>query len=418
MSPVSSWKRIRPAAEMIRTATPRQRASSEVVGLRARLAVAEETLRAIRAGEVDAVVVTGAMGSLVYTLQGADQAYRGLIESMNEGALTLTPDLMVLYANQGFASMAKSPLNMIMGRSLGRFLSTRDREMLHRATRHGQSATCRVQLHLLAGDRSQVPVGISIRTLAQVGSSKATIGMVVTDMSQARRSEDLLRALTKRAVQVHESERGQVATDLHDNITQVLCSILTRCQVFAQRSSARGGTARYTAEAIAMRDLLGQTAAAVERISRNLRPGVLYELGLAAVLREACGKFGVRTGVVIRLACAQLAERLPAVVELAVYRILEAALDNVEKHATSQHVEVRLQRRGGFVHLLVRDDGVGFTADQHGATQSAPDGLGLPGMHERALSVGGTLTVKSVRGAGAEISVRIPLPRRVVAVRG
>lgn len=406
---------------MGRIRSVRPRPPSEVVRLRARLAIAEETLRAIRAGEVDAVVVTGAMGSLVYTLQGADQAYRGLIESMNEGALTLTPDLMVLYANQGFASMVKCPLSMIMGRSLGRFLSTGDREMLHRATRPRQSATNRTQLSLLAGDHSHIPVGISIRTLPQVGSAGATIGMVVTDMSQARHTEDLLRALTKRAVQIHESERGQVAIDLHDNITQVLCAILTRCQVFAQRSSARGGTARFKAEVIAIRDLLGQTAETVERISRNLRPGVLYELGLAAVLREACGKFGVRTGVDIRLACAQLAERLPAVVELAIYRILEAALDNVEKHATSHHVQVRLQRRGGCIHLIVTDDGVGFAADQPGATQGGPAGLGLPGMHERALSVGGTLTVKSVRGAGAEISVRIPLPRRVAvagAVRG
>lgn len=400
---------------MGRIGSTRPRPSNEIVRLRARLAVAEETLRAIRAGEVDAVVVAGEMGSLVYTLQGADQAYRVLIESMNEGALILTPDLMVLYANQGFATMVKSPLKTIMGRPLDCFMSVVDRALLHRATRPGRADTDRIQLSLLASDRSRIPVGISIRTLAQIGSARATIGMVVTDMSQAQRTEDLLRALTKRVVQVHESERGQVAIDLHDNITQVLCSILTRCQVFAQRSSVRGGTARYKAEAIAMRDMLGQTAETVERISRNLRPGVLNELGLEAVLRESCRKFGVRTGIAIRLTSVQLAARLPVMTELAVYRILEAALDNVEKHATSRHVAVHLRRGKGCIQLIVKDDGVGFEADRQWSTRSELGGLGLLGMHERALSVGGTLTVKSVRGAGTEISARIPLAGQAVA---
>jgi two-component system, NarL family, sensor kinase len=397
------------------TSSTRPRPSGEVVRLRARLAVADETLRAIRDGEVDAVVVSGATGPQVYTLHGADQAYRILIESMNEGALTLTQDMMVLYANQGFASMVKSPLSTIMGRSLGRFMSAVDHEIFIRTVRPGRSDTRRIQLLLLAGDHSPIPVSISIRRLAKVGSTMATIGLVVTDMSQSQRTEDLLRALTKRTVQIHESERGQVAIDLHDNITQVLCSILARCQVFAQRSSARGGTAKFRAEAIAMRDLLGQTAKTVERISRNLRPGVLNELGLEAVLRESCGTCEVRTGVDIRLTCVHLATRLPGMIELAVYRILEAALDNIEKHANARHVEVQLRRRNGNIQLSVKDDGVGFEADQQWSRRSELGGLGLLGMHERALSVGGTLTVKTGRGTGTEIIVRVPLLKQIAA---
>ena len=86
--------------------------------LRARLADAEETLRAIRSGEVDAVVVAGKQGPQVFTLEGAEHAYRVLIESMNEGALTLTADKMVLYANQCFARMVKCPLEQVIGQFL------------------------------------------------------------------------------------------------------------------------------------------------------------------------------------------------------------------------------------------------------------------------------------------------------------
>ena len=88
----------------------------EVAQLRTRLADAEETLRAIRSGEVDTVMVAGKEGSQVFTLDGAEHAYRLLIESMNEGALILIRDKTILYANQCFARMVKSPLEQVMGR--------------------------------------------------------------------------------------------------------------------------------------------------------------------------------------------------------------------------------------------------------------------------------------------------------------
>ena len=96
---------------------------AELAELRARLADAEETLRAIRSGEVDSVMVAGKEGSQVFTLDGAEHAYRVLIESMNEGALTLTADGTILYANQCFARMIKRPLEQVLGSSFHHLLS-------------------------------------------------------------------------------------------------------------------------------------------------------------------------------------------------------------------------------------------------------------------------------------------------------
>src|SRR6476660_3476653 len=93
-----------------RQRSSRRTQSRQLAELRARLAQAEETLHAIRSGKVDAVVVAGKAGPQVFTLEGADHAYRVLIESMNEGALTLTADKMILYANECFAGMIKRPL--------------------------------------------------------------------------------------------------------------------------------------------------------------------------------------------------------------------------------------------------------------------------------------------------------------------
>ena len=102
--------------------------------------------------------------------------------------------------------------------------------------------------------------------------TSATIGMVVTDMTEARRNEELLRALTHRVVQAQEAERGRVALELHDNITQLLCAILVRSQTLADKLPARDGPSKR--EAMKLREMLGQTAEEVERISRNLRPSV------------------------------------------------------------------------------------------------------------------------------------------------
>ena len=387
--------------------------SREIAELRVRLAEAEETLRAIRSGEVDAVVITAKQGAQVFTLEGAEHAYRVLIESMNEGALTLTADKMILYANQCFARMVKCPLEQVIGGSFRRFLSAEDRATLRPLMKLADKSGSKIQVLLKAGDGSQMPAHISIRPLAKHGSKSGAMGMVVTDMTESRRTEELLRALTNRVVQLQEAERGRVALVLHDNITQLLCAVVVRCQTLADMLSSRDGTSKK--EAIKLRKMLGQTAEEVERISRDLRPSVLDELGLVAVLRDTGTEFAERTGVSLKLTCVELTARLPAATELALFRILQEALKNVEKHARARCVTVHLTKPGDIVQLVINDDGIGFDPDHHPARGKGKGGLGLLGMRERATYVDGDLKVISVRRAGTKIEVRIPLPPSAAA---
>jgi PAS domain S-box-containing protein len=371
------------------------------------VAKAEETLGAVHAGDVDTLVIAGKAGPQVFTLQGAEHAYRVLIESMNEGALTLTADKMILYANKCFARMVKCPLEQMMGSSLRRFLSAEDRAMLRPLLKRPDKSGSKIQVLLTAGDGSQLPVQISIRPLTRNGTNDATISMVVTDLTESRRNEEMLRNLTQRVVQAQEAERGRVALELHDNITQLLCAILVRCQALADKLSARDGPAK--AEAIKLRAMLGQTAEEVERISRDLRPSVLEHLGLAVVLRDTSTAFAERTGVSLKLALVQLTKRLPADIELTLYRIFQEALKNVEKHARASRVTVRLTKSGNIVQLVIHDDGVGFDPNHHSAKQKGKGGLSLLSMRERATYMGGLFNVTSARRAGTEIKISIPL---------
>ena len=382
--------------------------AGELAELRARLVEAEDTLRAIRSGAVDAVVVAGKRGPRVFTLEGAGHAYRMLIESMNEGALTLTAKGVILYANQRFARMVGCRLKRVMGSSFRRFLSPEDRKTLRPLLERADKSGSKFQVLLNADDRSQLPVQISIRPLAKSGARSTTFGIVVTDLTEARRNEEMLRTLARRVVQAQEAERGRVALELHDHITQLLCAILVRSQALADQLSTRDGPAK--AEAIKLRELLGQTAEEVERISRNLRPSVLDELGLVAVLRDTSTEFADRTGVSLRLACVHLAARLPADTELTLYRILQEALKNVEQHARARHVAVRLTQRGAFVRLVINDDGIGFDPGPRPAGRRGKGGLGLLSMRERATYVGGALEVKSAPGEGTTVRAQIPFP--------
>ena len=384
----------------------RSAASRELAQLRSRLAEAEETLRAIRTGEVDTMLIAGSKGAQVFTLQGAEQAYRALIESMNEGALTLTVDKTILYANQCFARMVKCPLEQVMATSFRRFLSTEDRATLRSLLKRPNKSGFKIQMHLIAGDGSRMPVQLSIRPLARDGSETAAVGMVVTDMTEVRRNEELLRLLSHGLVQAQEAERRRVALELHDNITQLLCAVLVRCQALADRLSPRRGPMQR--EVIQLREMLGHTAEEVERISRNLRPSVLDELGLVAVLRDTSAEFAKRTGVSFNLACAPLPERLSADIELTLYRILQEALKNVEKHARARQVTVSLRQQGLLVQLVIKDDGIGFNPNHRPGRRKGKSGLGLLGMRERAGYVGGALDVTSAPGQGTTIQAQIP----------
>jgi len=391
------------------------KAVRDLAGVHVRLAEAEEALRAIRSGEVDTLVVAGKHGPKVFTLQGAEHAYRRLIESMNEGALTLAMDKTILYANQCFAKMVRCPLNQVMGGSFRRFISAADRMTLRSLMKRTGPSGSKIQVELHAGDGSKMPVQISLRPTSGNGVDRATIGMVVTDLTEARRSEELLRALTHRVVQVQEDERGRVALELHDGITQLLCAMQFRSQALVSSLAAHDGPARV--EAKELREMAGATAREVERVTRNLRPGILDQLGLVAALRDASTEFAERSGVQVKLTCARLTGRLTANGELTLYRILQEALRNVEKHAGARLVTVSLTQPDAFVQLVIKDNGTGFDPEQRPVARKGKGGLGLVGMRERATYVGGALAVKSVRRGGTEIEVRLPLPSRPALAR-
>jgi len=246
---------------------------------------------------------------------------------------------------------------------------------------------------------------LGLVTLLILGVAIAT--STVDRLSKARTdlqgSFEQLRALAARLQHVREEERTNVAREIHDELGQALTSI--KIDLAALVEDLPSGTNPAVARAKAVMQVVDDTIQRVRRISTELRPGVLDDLGLVAAVEWAAGEFQKRTGVKCDVS-------VPAEDELsmdrdratALFRILQETLTNVARHAKATHVRVRLTNYDHTVTLEVRDNGRGIDESRLLGRQS----LGMLGMKERALLLGGELVIESTPGAGTTVIVRIP----------
>ena len=158
--------------------------------LQARLDEAEETLRALRSGEVDALVASGPDGDSVYTLRGADQAYRIMVENMAEGALTVMPDGLILYSNEQFASMLAIPLERVIGSSIHDLIAAEDAPMLSALLTHSSGA--KAEVCLKKTPHTFMSAQISANTLVVDGAE--CVCLVITDLSEQKRNQEIMAA--------------------------------------------------------------------------------------------------------------------------------------------------------------------------------------------------------------------------------
>jgi len=174
----------------------------EVADLRGRLDEANETLRAIRCGEVDAVLAQGPLGDHLFTLKGADDPYRVLIEEMNQGAVTLSADGSILYGNRRFAELLKTPLEEVVGAAFGVLVALAEREEFAALLEAGRTSGSTAEITLCAGDGAAVPLQLALAPLP--AGSAAAICLVATDISESREKEARLHKTMAALLQAEE----------------------------------------------------------------------------------------------------------------------------------------------------------------------------------------------------------------------
>jgi two-component system NarL family sensor kinase len=239
--------------------------------------------------------------------------------------------------------------------------------------------------------------GITLAALILVFAS----GLFI-NIRERRLADAKLKELTQRVFDAQEEERGRVARELHDGISQILVGIKYALDLAGRRILQNDPRAGDTlAKGI---DTLGDAIQEVRRISRDLRPGVLDDLGLGPAIKALADDFRARTGIETEFTTVVFRNRLSQEAKIALYRIAQEALTNIERHSGASRVEVDLRghRTGATLHIA--DNGHGLDR----ATSGDGHGIGLRNMQERMDQIGGQLRVLSSKN-GTVIEAKLPL---------
>jgi signal transduction histidine kinase len=217
-----------------------------------------------------------------------------------------------------------------------------------------------------------------------------------------------LKALSERLLEIQEEERTRLSRELHDEIVQNLAVLkidITEALARVQAVEVKDSPGRQAL--VRAKELADRTVATVRNISLLLRPSLLDDLGLGPALQWHTDDFTRRTGVPCQYVEEGLEETLPDAVNTCVYRVVQEALRNCEKHSRARSVAVHIRQTETNLTAEVRDDGVGF-ADQ----RRSPASLGVLGMRERAAALGGELTILSAANAGTSVRLQLPLSKK------
>ena len=373
----------------------------------ARLSEAEETLRALRSGEMDAIVVNGRGGEKVFTLQGADHTYRVFVERMNEGAAVLSRDHTILHCNGRLARFLGREIQSVIGSSLPDLVWPDDLPKLETLLRRAAQRNCRGEIRLQSRKGAALPVHLSLNPLRL--DSRRAVCLIASDLSETKRAEQALRAsseqfrnLAAHLLSVREEERARISREVHDELGQSLTAVKMDLAWLAGRLPR--GNAEMLKRIRSTVQLADSIIQSIRRISTELRPPVL-DLGLAAAVEWQVQEFQARSGVPCKVRLL-IREVVTSNASTAMFRIFQETLTNVARHANATRVEVVLQKQPDRLALLIHDNGRGF--DQ--ADPSLSNSLGLLGMRERAAILGGQVKISSAAGKGTTVTAWIPLP--------
>jgi PAS domain S-box-containing protein len=339
----------------------------------------------------------------------SDARHRLLLDAAVDGVVELDARGTIVRANGAFCAMVRLPLEEILGRHWT--------EMARRAKRGDSLATLpetgeaalttesgMAHLEARSSRLPTTPAGtlLMIRDVTASKTAEQTIRTLFQFLQD--RDEDRTRLLQRSNAAI-EAERNRIARDLHDGPIQGISAASLSLEA-VKLMMETGDMARALDTLKIIIEELGEEAVSLRRVMSDLRPPLLEARGLIPAVRELCERWQRDTDVELELIAEAHAE-VPDDIETLGYRVVQEALSNVKKHAAAQAVAVRIETAAGTLRVEVRDDGVGFDPEE--TRQFLRTGrVGLASMRERAELAGGTLTIKSGRGAGTTITAMLP----------
>jgi len=344
-------------------------------------------------------------------LRASEQHYRRLVEILPDAVALIDMQFRLAGLNERAAAMwgYAEPVELL-GKSVFDLIQTKDRDRFRADIASLKAgAVASAEYAFVRQDGQSIP--LETRAVLSTAPNGESLGLVAVarDMTERKHAEEELRHLPRRITEAQEAERSRVARELHDGVNQVIASATMRLRRVQDSLAAQHPAASEILSRC--HKLLVQALEENRRIAHNLRPNDLDELGLSAACRHLCRELQTRTGLVVKCQFTRFDRLLPPQVDLGLFRIVQEALNNVEKHAGAKIVRLRIAIQREAVVLKIQDDGCGFNPAIPQVAKGARRGIGLSSLRERATALEGTCELVSHPRQGTAITVRVPLPK-------
>ena len=377
-----------------------QEVHDEADELKNRLAETEETLRAIQEYMVDAFVVNRENGIQVVTLNESEIPYRMMVESMNEGAVTLIPDGTIFYCNGRFGEMIESDSENLIGTSFHRLIAPEERGRFEAILLDAASHGVREEFTLQTVQANHVPVQLSIYLL---GANKMSgIAVIATDISERIQSEEKIRALAAELTRAEQDERQRISQVLHDDLQQRLFAIKAQLS-FLKDVNLSADTYR---ELDQIQASLSESIAITRNLSIDLSPIVLQGEGLVEAMTWLSFRMKEQYGLQVDLEAKDRLDQLDKHLWMLLFQSIRELLFNVVKHAGVSRAKVTLEQVNGHPCITVSDDGTGFDVEAVMGNPQAAHGLLM--IQDRFRPLGCRMEINSRSGEGTRITIEIP----------
>jgi two-component system, NarL family, sensor kinase len=390
---------------MTRKSERQEQAYNETISLKNRLEETEETLRAIRQYMVDAFVVTQEDGQQVVTLGDASFPYRMMVESMNEGAVTLVPDGTIFYCNPRFAQMVHMDSEKLIGVQLHNFIQPDQREHFEELFQQASHAAIRGEFVFKTSEGKRLPVQLSMYRLGEEATSG--ISILATDISERIQNEEKIRALASELTIAEHEERHRISQILHDDLQQRLFAV--KAQLAFLHVDETAADARSTVDHL--QNWLSEAITLTRNLSVDLSPSVLRGEGLAQAVLWLCARMKEQHGLHLQVSATDHLNHLDDHFRVMIFQTVRELLFNIVKHAGTLEASIVIEQVERAGRITISDSGKGF--DTNVLTQYPLGAHGILLLRDRLILMGGTMTIHSKPGEGTQVVLEFPMNQDV-----
>jgi PAS domain S-box-containing protein len=338
-----------------------------------------------------------------------------LVDTTTDAIIIIDHEQKITLVNRAAEAMFGHTRDKLMGASIEMLIPVRFHQHHHQHIVHfGETGTSvrrmggEANVVGLRANGEEFPIDASISHMTEDGKPFFTV--ILRDITLRKQitreleiSRQHLRELYDGLQTIREEERKRVARELHDELGQTLAAL--RIDLTLLRNDLPKERKDLVKRAQGLDDLLMHTITAVRRISSDLRPRPLDDLGLIAAVQMLTEEVAQRHGLVVRLHAPEKEIAIPDDVSSPLFRMVQESLNNVVKHAHAKQVDIRIEALADKLRIVIEDDGNGMDVSQAAKSGS----FGLIGMRERAWAMGGSIETTSSPGAGTRVAIVAPL---------